>query len=158
VYEYGGAAKEAVHRLKFRGDRSVAKGVGALLAKRVRAVSGSDVSGTLVAAIPPDPGRTGGLDHSALIAAQLSARLGMEPPVCALRRVRSAPLQRELSRAERMTNLSGVFEADSALVGERSVLLVDDVMTTGATVSEASKALLDGGAERVVVAVFCRTI
>ena len=157
VCEYGGAAKEAIHRLKFGGDASVAKGLGALLAQRVQRDLETQLGEFVILAVPPDPGRKERLDHSALIAANLGARLGIAPSRRALERVRTAPPQRELSREARLTNLVGVFRADSSIVKGRKVLLVDDVMTTGATVREATLALVSEGAQRVDVAVFCRT-
>lgn len=74
-----------------------------------------------------------------------------------LRRVRHTPKQASQTPAARKTNVRGAFRArPESLLRGRTVLLVDDVMTTGATASEAARALRAGGAERVVVAVLAR--
>ena len=155
-FEYGGAAREAVHQLKFRNDTSVARGFGALVCDALTQKLPRE--GVVTVSIPGDPGheRTG--NHAALIAEAVAGRMGLDPPARdAIVRRRSTLPQRDLSRQRRMTNLEDVFEAKSSLVNERSVLLVDDVMTTGATVREASRALRKAGAAQVWVAVVCRT-
>jgi predicted amidophosphoribosyltransferase len=74
-----------------------------------------------------------------------------------LRRIRHTPKQTEQTPAARRENVKGAFRAarGGALAGQ-AVLLVDDVMTTGSTVSEAARALRDAGARQVVVAVLAR--
>jgi ComF family protein len=72
-----------------------------------------------------------------------------------LLRVRPTPPQIQLKAAQRRRNLRGAFALRRSLQGER-VLLIDDVMTTGATARECSRTLLDGGAGEVAVAVLAR--
>jgi ComF family protein len=68
----------------------------------------------------------------------------------ALYKIRETPSQaRTKSRAERLKNLSGSFAANSRLVRGRNILLIDDVITTGATIEEARKTLLQAGARKV---------
>jgi ComF family protein len=74
----------------------------------------------------------------------------------ALARTRNTMPQSTLSGAERRENIKGAFAADGRVVGGRSVLLVDDVMTTGATVEQAVQALREAGAARVDVLVLAR--
>ena len=64
-----------------------------------------------------------------------------------------------LSRAQRAENVQGAFRiADSAAVRGRNVVLIDDVLTSGATANAASRALLRGGAKRVDALVFARVV
>jgi predicted amidophosphoribosyltransferase len=70
-------------------------------------------------------------------------------------RNRPTPPQQGLKAAVRRQNLKGAFTLNRKLNGER-VLLIDDVVTTGATVRECSRVLLEGGAGEVVVAVLAR--
>jgi ComF family protein len=77
-----------------------------------------------------------------------------------LLRVKDTPHQLAFPRAKRAENVRAAFAVEPRRLGElrgRSVTLVDDVMTTGATVAEASRALLQAGASEVDVWVFART-
>jgi len=63
----------------------------------------------------------------------------------------------KLKRAERLKNLSGVFECDDKkLIKDKNILLVDDVMTTGATLNECAKVLREAGARQVLGAVIAK--
>lgn len=89
-------------------------------------------------------------NQSALLADALARRLGLEARGDSLRRARATPSQTRLSAAARRANVRGAFEvARPAWVRGRSVLLVDDVMTTGATLHEAAACLKRAGAWRV---------
>lgn len=82
----------------------------------------------------------------------------LRKPWChGLWRDRDTPHQRGLARAQRLSNLQGTFRADPGLRGQR-LLLIDDVMTTGATVDEAARALRAVGVVAVSVAVLARTL
>jgi len=78
------------------------------------------------------------------------------PVVALLRRRRAAERQRGLSRAERRRNVAGAFVAPSAVPS--SVVLVDDVFTSGATANSAASALRQAGARRVEVVTFARVV
>jgi ComF family protein len=99
-----------------------------------------------------------GYNQSAALGRGLATGLGVRYQPSWLRRVRHTPHQTSRpTPAERKANVRGAFRARSgAPLRGRSVLLVDDVMTTGATASEAARALRAGGASRVVVAVLAR--
>lgn len=98
-----------------------------------------------------------GYNQSAALCRGLARRLHLPCGLSDLRRIRNTPRQIHQTPTARKTNVKGAFRARRgiALKG-RTVLLVDDVMTTGATVNEAAKALRDAGAGRVVVAVLAR--
>ena len=94
-------------------------------------------------------------------AAQLARHLRPAPPSTpALLRTRHTPAQQGLTRAQRLRNLHQAFALDAALLAHiqgRRVLLLDDVMTTGATFSAATQCLLRGGAAQVHVLCLART-
>lgn len=96
--------------------------------------------------------RIRGFDHAALIASELGALIGL-PVVGSIERTMDRPDQTTLSGPARRTNLHGAFVARS---GAREVLLVDDLVTTGATATACTRALKAAGAGYVELAAGCR--
>lgn len=100
-------------------------------------------------------------NQSALLAKVMGERSGVPVLHDALRRVRATPQQVGLPRAQRATNVQGAFrvakECRDELRGRR-VVLVDDVLTSGATVDTCARALLHAGAANVDVIVFARVV
>lgn len=99
-----------------------------------------------------------GVNQSELIAKELSLRLGI--PVCrnAVRKVRSTTQQKGLSRQERLVNLRGAFAVNAPeLIAGKSVIVADDVCTTGSTLAEMTDILLKAGAKNVYCACCCKT-
>jgi len=98
-----------------------------------------------------------GYNQSVALCRGLAAALRVPYHPSWLRRVRHTPRQASQTPAGRKANVRGAFRSRPGVpIKGRAVLLVDDVMTTGATASEAARALRAGGAERVVVAVLAR--
>jgi ComF family protein len=142
---YDGALRAIVHALKYEGRRSLAKPLGALMRQR-----GSDVLAGAACAIPvplhPSRRRQRGFNQ----AADLARHVGL-PVVDALRRARATPTQTGLPAAQRNRNVRDAFtvtRAAGALV-EATVVLVDDVSTTGATLEACARALKAAGAGEV---------
>jgi competence protein ComFC len=112
--------------------------------------------GEAVTFVPPDPDR--GLKRGHHPPGRLAEALAREwqlPLVASVRR-RAAKRQRGLSRAERRRNVAGVFAARGE--ASRSLVLVDDVFTSGATANAAASALRKAGAHRVEVVTFARVV
>lgn len=153
-FTHGGAASEAVHRLKYRGRREVARTLGPLLAAAARA---DKRQLDAVAPIPLHPARRRerGFDQAALLARALARQLAIPYRGDLLQRARPTAHQVGLDRLERQRNLAGAFLAAAAAGGLR-IALVDDVITTGATARAAARALLDAGASEVRVVAVAR--
>jgi ComF family protein len=97
------------------------------------------------------------LDHTRSLAKVCQRQLGL-PVVEALKRVRHDPPQVGLSRAQRLVNIRGAFGVvRGARLAGVAVCLIDDVTTTGATLSEAARTLRRGGAEHVYAAVLTKS-
>lgn len=100
-----------------------------------------------------------GFNQSALLAAELARRLGLPLAIGNLRRVRATPPQSARTRKARLKNVAGAFlvRNPKRILGRR-VLLVDDVVTTGATVEECARVLLGAGAMVVDVFTLARVL
>jgi ComF family protein len=95
-----------------------------------------------------------GYNQAEALAAAIAVRLKVEHRPGWLRRVRPTPSQAQLAKSARRTNVRGAFRAARrARLAGRTVLLVDDVLTTGSTAGEAARALRQAGAAAVHVAV-----
>jgi ComF family protein len=154
-----GSARELVHRLKYNDARAYAERIAGLLADFLRYES---VSGDLIVPVPlhPSKERRRGYNQSGLIAQDLGRLMGIEVDARSLRRVRKGAAQVTASTAhERRTGVQDAFECEpvgaSPIAGAR-VLLVDDVVTTGATMSDCARALKAAGAETVLGVAFTR--
>lgn len=156
---YEGLLREVILRLKNQTGEGLAELLGECWAKEAAARFAA-LPFDVIVPVPLHWRRRWqrGYNQSAALSRGLAASLGVPYQPSWLRRVRHTP--RQTSRptpAERKANVRGAFRArpETALRG-RAVLLVDDVMTTGATAGEASRALRAGGASRVIVAVLAR--
>jgi ComF family protein len=151
-WRFGGQLATAIRRLKFAGCAHVARDLAPLWAPLIAAAAdGAD--GAIVVPVPLHWRRrlARGYDHAWLLARHACAAAGLAPPVPALRRTRAAPPQSTLPAAARQGNLRGAFavRTPDAIAG-RAVILVDDVVTTGATLAAAAGPLRAAGAASVI--------
>jgi ComF family protein len=109
------------------------------------------LQGDLIAPVPLHPRRfrQRGYNQSALLALELGRRLEMPVREDAMQRTRHTAPQVNLGVEERRANVHGAFSARRRLVSGRRVILVDDVLTSGATLEACAKALQEAGASRV---------
>ena len=149
---YGGRLERAVRAYKFHGTRQLGGFFGRQLAATLSAAAWPVDT---FCAVPLHVTRYlhRGYNQSALVAQSAAARSGL-PYRPLLRRVRTTQQQAKLGAAAREGNVSRAFYSQQ-LSGER-VLLVDDVMTSGATVTECALTLLGAGAGQVYVATVAR--
>lgn len=140
-----------IHRFKYEGFSAL----GALLAEQmIAAWPRWEQPPDLILPIPLHARRRRqrGYNQSELLARPLGRALGIDVDTDSLRRTRHTVPQVGLGPDERQANVRGAFEAGAAVAG-RHVLLIDDVLTTGATMSAAAEALLAAGAAGV--AAYC---
>lgn len=138
--------------MKFSGVKRLVRPLSALL-------SGLDIPDADIVIPVPMTKRSllrRGFNQSALIAREISKWKGMPLDIDCLQKTKETAPQVGLRAEERMKNLRGAFSVSDDLRGKK-VLLVDDVMTTGTTLRECSKALLKAGAESVACLVIART-
>ena len=149
---YAGAAESIAHALKYRGWTHLADlCAGAMVDSLGSRAAGLDV----LVPVPLHAARLRerGFNQSALIAGSLSTRLGI-PVLDALVRSRATRSQVGLGRAARRRNVEAAFDARAGLRPGAEVCLVDDVATSGATLSSAAQALQAAGAGNVTAITF----
>lgn len=150
VAEHEGIAREAVHALKFGERHAISAMMGHLMAEAAL-THGIDI----VAPVPLHPARRRerGYDQAAMLAGHIARSLDRPCRKNLLHRTRKTKQQVSLDGIHRQENVRGAFGPRQQLAGE-AVLLVDDVLTTGATMSAAASAAREAGAGRVIGCVF----
>ncbi|HEY3450708.1 MAG TPA: double zinc ribbon domain-containing protein [Myxococcales bacterium] len=151
---HGGALADAIHRLKYEDRPQLAPALASLVAAALRPeLDWCD----LVAPISLHPHRlkSRGYDQALLLARALAGPAGRPVVPRAVRRVRDTTPQVGKDRAQRRQNVAEAFAASPELSGKK-VLLVDDVLTTGATAQAAARACRMAGAMAVRVAALAR--
>jgi ComF family protein len=157
VWLEDGPARNLVHALKYGGWRIAAPP----MAERIRTMGGARLR-SLDALVPVPLGRSRlrerGHNQSALLARALARALGVPVLEDALRRTRETRTQTRLTPVERWRNVAGAFAADSPGAAGLSVALVDDVLTTGATLGAAAAALAEQGPASIGAVTFARAL
>ncbi|MDD3364548.1 MAG: ComF family protein [Syntrophomonas sp.] len=139
--------------LKFMGRKHLAPQMGNMMVKKIEQ---EPRFGKIDIIVPVPISHKGlqkrGFNQTELLARQISKELGVKMDSTVIHRVKETPSQTELSREEREKNLLCAFEVtDKKKVSNKSVLLVDDVYTTGSTGRECTRTLLGAGAVRVCI-------
>ena len=153
-------ARSLAHRLKYYDRLELAQPMGRWMAR-----AGAEILAEADVLVPIPLHRlrlfARRFNQSAALAQVISGECGVPLETMALLRVKPTAPQVGLSRAQRAANLSGAFRIDSergALLKGRNVVLIDDVLTTGATANAAARALLRAGAAQVDLLVFARAV
>src|SRR5574341_159625 len=154
---FEGALREAVHVFKYRPCRSLGKPLARWMAGHVRL-------GQSIAVVMPVPLhvsrlRERGFNQALFLAHGVCEVHGLHLSLDNLGRVRPTRPQVELSGEERVVNVAGAFALRRpGEIAGKSILLVDDVFTTGATLNECARVLKDAGASRVMALTLARAV
>jgi ComF family protein len=156
---YGETARKVALKLKYSGRPGAAETLAHFMQRHLL----DEDPHALLVPVPLHRWRIWkrGYNQSALIATALARRTGHPAELDALRRVKATPVLRGLGRRERALAVRGAFkvpEAARATVQGRTILLVDDVYTSGATANACAKALKRGGAARVNIICWARVL
>jgi len=153
AFRYDFPVDRIIHALKYGHQLAVAHWLGQRIAER--APGGAQV--VIPLPLHPERLRERGFNQSMEIARAVGDRLHLPVDRDSLFRCRATPPQADLPLRERHRNVRGAFECSTDMAG-RHILLIDDVMTTGATVNECARILKLHGAAEVSVAVAARAL
>ncbi len=145
---FGGSIREAIHKLKYQRDIGLGSALAPLM---INSIIKLNWSLDLITSVPLGLVRfkERGYNQANLLARPIALFLNIPFSSHALSRTRETRTQVGLSVVERMENMSGAFQAKEQLVKGKTILVVDDVATSGATLNACAKALLEVGASRV---------
>jgi len=158
VGRYSGTLKDLIWGLKFRRDPVYAVPLSRLMSDTVRR-HGLERDADIVVPVPLHRKRRAerGFNQAEALAQELARELGLRLSLENLRRIRPTPSQTRFNRQQREQNVKGAFAAARpGEYAERRLILVDDIMTTGATTSECAKTLYAAGARSVAVVTAAR--
>ena len=158
LYQYIPPVDQLIIDFKFNRKLLIGKVLSFLLAQHLHGLYGDDTPDLLIP-VPLHPKRLRhrGFNQALEIAEVISDRCGIPIDNRCCRRIRDTDAQRNLSARQRLRNIRKAFSLDSEIAATR-VAIVDDVVTTGATVTELSNTLLKHGVEQVHVWAVARTI
>lgn len=161
VMLYDGCGRDLVLRLKHHDRTDLARPLGTWMARILPDLT-QGLRAPLLVPVPLHPLRLWRrrYNQAALLAQRIGKVMGVEVIPDALRRTRRTPVLKAAGVSARFAALAGAFALHPRHAGRirgRDVVVVDDVMTSGATLSVAAETLLDGGAASVCVLVLART-
>jgi len=159
-YVYDGPLRDAMISFKYYGALHAGRALGGLLARHFRShYESRDFDVIIPIPVPDSRLRERGFNQAVVLGQPLSLETGIPMDRSSFRKVKDTPRQVGLTRAERIRNLKGSFGFSRPdKVRGKSVLVVDDVATTGSTISEAARTVKSAGAARVTVLVLALRI
>lgn len=156
---YDGVLRECIHTLKYRGKVRLARPLGQLMADfAMNHLNGSSMDMIIPVPLHSSKKREREFNQAELLSQDVSKALHLPIVTNNLKRIRPTQPQSNLNSKEaRLKNIRNAFKLTSPpkLTG-KSILLIDDLFTSGSTVNECSRTLLDGGAQDVVVLALAR--
>lgn len=154
---YDELSRSLVLKLKYGRKVALARTMARFMAPLV----GSEATDAVLVPVPLHRSRLWqrGFNQSALVARELSKRTGLGSETQLLRRIKRTPPLKGMTRLQRRKAMAGAFRIDpSADLQGRTVVLVDDVLTTGSTANACARALIRAGAARVELLTWARVV
>lgn len=163
AFHFDGPIRESIHRLKYKEKKALATRLTPLLMEAIakdHTLAGFKPQFVVPVPLHSSRLRQRGFNQSFLLADELGRQMGV-PAVELLKRTRPTPPQVELNRADRLKNVRGAFEVEKTAFNKQRaskarILIIDDVFTTGATLSECAHALHQAGAAEICALTLAR--
>lgn len=156
LYDYQESVGTLIHFFKYRGGRALAKPFGKALGEAILD-GGYDARAIIPVPLHPARQRERGYNQSELLARGIATVSGIPLWPAALRRTIATPPQARMGRTKRLGNLRGAFAStETASLKDGTFLLVDDVLTTGHTLDECARILMQHGATQVIAVTIAR--
>jgi ComF family protein len=161
VSSYDGVLRTALHRFKFQKRKKLAEPLGVLMVNylgQAQTLKLKEIDGIIPVPLHPRRRRERGYNQTELLAGVVG-RYYEVPVLPSLERVKNTQPQFELKREARQTNIKGAFRvSEPKSVNDKRVLLLDDIYTTGSTISECVRVLNSAGARRIEVLTLSRAV
>ena len=154
ICEYSGIIRDALVKFKFFNKPSYYKTFAKMLAIKIKETNWQEID--IIVGIPLyfEKEQKRGYNQSYLISKALSKELGVAEGTSFVTRVRDTGSQSLLAKNQRISNIKDAFKVNVINgVNGKTILLIDDILTTGSTINECSKALKQAGARKVIAAV-----
>jgi len=149
-YIYSDVIRDMIHDIKFRSQRHIAQGLGHLLAE---AFQDADITADYILPVPlhPSKKRSRGFNQATILSRPLSVSLGIPLVEKMIKRIKKTLPQSGLSVPSREQNLSQAFtySGKKYSAANKSILIIDDIFTSGATMNTCAKLLIEHGAREV---------
>lgn len=152
-FYHGGIVQKIMHSIKYKGDKPLGEYMGTMIINHFSA----DKAFENIDVIIPVPLhrsklRSRGFNQSEILALGMAKAMGVDIDIKSVLRIRKSETQTRKTRAERWNNVSGIFRVSRGTLQDKNVLLVDDVITTGATLEACGEAILASGARSLSIA------
>ena len=146
---YGGPLKQLVLNFKYHKDFTAGKVLSEFL---IELINDNKINSDYICYVPMNKKdiKKRGYNQCEIIAKNISEIVNI-PVIKGIKKVKATKTQKTLDRRERLLNVKGAFEANEKLVKNKTILLIDDVITTGDTVLECKKKLKKAGANQIIV-------
>ena len=152
-FQKGGQVQTMLHKLKYKNQKEIGIGIGKLIGLELKNTQLSEIDLIVPVPLHKSKYRKRGYNQSELIAIGLAESMGKPVETKILYRAIANPTQTRKHRYERWTNVEGIFAIkNSERIVNKHILLVDDIITTGATIEASASALLN--LENVKVSIF----
>lgn len=156
VVKYEEIVKRLIYRFKYSNHTYLSRTMGSMMADKLEE---EGIEADLIIPIPlyKNKEKERGFNQSALLSKYISEKINIPVNTNNLIRVKNTKVMHSLSKKERVENVKDAFKVvDKWVIKDKSILLIDDIYTTGSTVNICSKLLIEAGAKLIIVLTFAR--